>query len=128
MDRECSSVVDARKLPFSQAVRVGDWVFVAGQVGTRDHKTFDDVITGIGPQLRQCFENIKTVLDSLGASLDDVVKVTVFLTKAEYFATLREIFPQYFPRDYPALSTIVCSLVNPNLLCEIECTAYSPKE
>ncbi len=127
MDKEYSSIIDARKLPFSQAVRVGDWIFVSGQVGTRDHKTFEDVITEIEPQLRQCFENIKTVLASLGASLGDVVKVTVFLTKAEYFAKLKEMFPRYFPEDYPALSTIVCDLVNPNLLCEIECTAYAPQ-
>ena len=127
MDKEYSSIIDARKLPFSQAVRVGDWIFVAGQIGTRDHQTFEDVITGIEPQLRQCFENIKTVSASLEASLNDVVKVTVFLTKAEYFAKLKEVFPQYFPKDYPALSTIVCSLVNPNLLCEVECIAYSPK-
>ena len=128
MNTERSSIVDARKLPFSQAVRVGDWIFVAGQVGTRDHKTFDDVVTGIEPQLKQCFENIKTVLGSLNSSIDDVVKVTVFLTKAEYFATLKEVILQLFPKDYPALTTIVCSLVNPNLLCEVECMAYSPKD
>ena len=127
MNKECSSIVDVRKLPFSQAVRVGDWISVAGQVGTRDHKTFDDVVTGIEPQLKQCFENIKTVLASLNSSLDDVFKVTVILTKAEYFATLKEVVPQFFPKDYPALTTVVCSLVNPNLLCEIECEAYSPK-
>ncbi len=45
----------------------------------------------------------------------------------EYFETVKEIFHQYFPKDYPALSTIVCELVNPSLLCEVECIAYSPK-
>jgi len=127
MTKEISSIIGARKLPFSEAVRVGDWIFVAGQIGSRDHKTYDDVITGIEPQLRQCFENMKTVLASLDSSLEDVVKMTVFLTKAEYFAKLKEVMPQYFPQDKPALSTIVADLVNPNLLLEIECTAYSPR-
>jgi len=127
MDKQISNIVGARKLPFSEAVRVGDWIFVAGQIGSRDHKTYDDVIQGIEPQMRQCFENIKTALASLDSSLEDVVKMTVFLTKAEYFTQLKEIMPQYFPKEKPALSTIVVDLVNPNLLLEIECTAYSPK-
>jgi len=127
MTKEISSIISARKLPFSEAVRVGDWIFVSGQIGSRDHKTYDDIITGTEPQLRQCFENMKTVLASLDSSLEDVVKMTVFLTKAEYFAKLKEVMPQYFPQDKPALSTIVADLVNPNLLLEIECTAYSPR-
>lgn len=127
MIKEISPIIGARKLPFSEAVRVGDWIFVSGQIGSRDHKTYDDVIQGIEPQIRQCFENMKVVLASVGASLDEVVKMTAFLTKIEYFAKLKEVIPQYFPEDKPALSAIVVDLVNPNLLLEIECTAYSPR-
>lgn len=47
MIKEISPIIGVRKLPFSEAVRVGDWIFVAGQIGSRDHKTFEDVITGI---------------------------------------------------------------------------------
>lgn len=127
MTKEISPIIGARKLPVSEAVRAGDWIFVSGQIGSRDHLTFDDVIQGIEPQMRQCFENMKIVLASVGASLDDVVKMTAFLTKAEYFTKLKEVIPQYFPKEKPALSTIMVSLPNPNLLLEIECTAYSPR-
>jgi len=118
---------DARKQPLSGAVRAGDYVFVSGQVGTRGLKEVEDVVKGIEPQLRQAIENMKEVLETTGSSLNDVVKATFFLTNGDDFTKMKEVWQEYFPKDYPALSTIVVAFVNPNLLLELECIAYCPQ-
>ena len=125
MSKKVISVPDARKLPFSPAIRAGDYIFVSGQSGFRDPKT-REAIEGIEAQTRQCLEQIKQILDTAGACLDDVVKVTVFLANALDFAKMNEVYQGYFPKEQPARSTVVTALVSPNMLVEIECVAYSP--
>ena len=67
---------------------------------------------------------MKRVLEAAGASLDDVVKVTVFLRNEEDFSKMNEIYQGYFPKDKPARSTVVAGLVLPNMLIEMDCIAY----
>ena len=123
MGKEVITVPKAPKYPFSPAIRAGDYIFVSGQPGFIGAGGKE--VKGIGAQTRQCLENIKRVLEAAGSSLNDVVKVTVFLGNAGHFAQMNEAYQSYFPKDYPARSTIVTSMAIPNMLVEIECIAYS---
>ena len=78
MNKQVIKVENAPELPFSPAIRAGDYIFVSGQAGFQDPKS-GEVIVGIEDQTRLCIENIKRVLNSAGSSLDDIVKVTIFL-------------------------------------------------
>jgi reactive intermediate/imine deaminase len=110
--------------PFSAAVRAGKFVFVSGQVGVRDGKTG----TGIEEQTRFTMENIRDVLARAGCSLDDVVKVTVFITDMSLWPNMNEVYREYFTSDLPARSALgVNGLAMPDLLVEIECIAAAPE-
>jgi 2-iminobutanoate/2-iminopropanoate deaminase len=122
MRKEFITVPNAPKLPFSPAVRTGDYIFVSGQVGFKDSNGKE--LKGIGDQTRQCIENMKQVLKTAGSSLNDIVKVTVFLRNASDFAQMNEVYQSYFQKDFPARSTVVTGLVTPGMLVEIECIAY----
>lgn len=84
-------------------------------------------IKGIEAQTRQCLENMKQVLEIAGSSLDDVVKVTVFLGNVTDYIKMNEVYKSYFSKDQPARSTAVTGLVIPNMLIEMECIAYLPQ-
>ena len=106
--------------PFSAAVRTGNLLFVSGQVGVRDGRTGD----GIEEQTRFTIENIRDVLANAGATLDDVVKATVFMTDMSLWPAMNEVYRKYFPHDPPARSALgVNGLALPGLLVEIECVA-----
>ncbi|GAI16403.1 unnamed protein product [marine sediment metagenome] len=122
MAKKVITIPDAPKLPFSPAIRAGDYIFVSGQVGFVDAK--GNEVKGIEAQVRLCLENMKRVLVAAGASLDDVVKVTVFLRNEEDFAKMNEVYQGYFPEDKPARSTVIAGLALPTMLVEMECIAY----
>jgi len=111
-------------LPYSPAIKAGDYIFVSGQVGSVDDKGRE--IKGIEAQTRRCLENMKQVLEAAGSSLNDVVKVTIFLVNVGDFAKMNEVYQSYFPKDYPARSTAITGLVRPAMLVEMECIAYRP--
>jgi len=111
--------------PYSPVLKAGEYIFTSGQVGVTDPNTGKD-IEGVEAQTKQCFNNVKNVLASVGASLSDVVKVTVFLKEAGDFTNMNETYKNYFPEKKPARSTVVTSLVDPRMLIEIECIAYCP--
>ena len=124
MKKQVINVPNAPRLPFSAAIRAGDYIFVSGQGGFVDAASRE--VKGIEAQTRQCLENMKRVLVTAGSSLDDVVKVMVFLGSVGDFARMNEVYQGYFPKDQPARSTAVTGLVIPNMLVEIECIAYCP--
>jgi len=124
MAKKIITVPGALKLPFSPAIRAGDYIFVSGQVGFVDAKGKE--VKGIKAQTRQCLENMKEVLQAAGSSLDEVVKVTVFLRNEEDFATMNDVYQSHFVKDRPARSTIIAGLAYPSMLIELECIAYSP--
>ena len=123
MVKKVITVPNAPKLPFSPAIRAGDYIFVSGQVGFADAEGRE--VKGIEAQTKLCLENMKRVLEAAGSSLDDVVKVTVFLRNEEDFATLNEIYQSYFVKDKPARSTVIAGLTLRSMLIEMECIAYS---
>jgi len=125
MKGEAINLPNAPALPFSAAIRAGDYIFVSGQAGFTDAKGGE--VKGIKAQTKQCLENTRQVLTATNASLDDVVKVTVFLRNRENFAKMNEVYQTYFVDDKPARSTIIAGLALPSMLVEVECIAYSPQ-
>ncbi|TET49121.1 MAG: RidA family protein [Dehalococcoidia bacterium] len=110
-------------VPYSPAIKAGDYIFVSGQVGHVDSQ--GNKLEGVEAQTKQVLDNMKRVLEAAGASMDDVVKATVFLVKAEDFSKMNEVYKTYFTRDLPARSTvIVAALARPEIVVEIEGIAY----
>ena len=109
--------------PFSAAVRTGSLLFLSGQVGMRDGKVGE----GIEEQTRIALENIRDVLAQAGCTLEDVVKVTVFLTDMSLWPAMNEVYREFFPSDPPARSALGANgLALPEFLLEIECIAEVP--
>jgi reactive intermediate/imine deaminase len=121
-DHQVIHVNEPAGLPFSSAVRVGNLLFLAGQIGnTPGTRQLAD--TGIAGQTRQIFENIKTVLAASGSSLERVVKCTVFLTNIADYQAMNAVYATYFPKDPPARSTVAGSGLALGARVEIECIA-----
>ena len=78
---------------------------------------------GIEEQTRITLENIRDVLARAGASLEDVVKVTVFITDMSLWPKMNEVYAEFFPQDQPARSSIGAALAQPAFLVEMECIA-----
>jgi 2-iminobutanoate/2-iminopropanoate deaminase len=109
-------------LPFSSAVRVGDMLYLSGQIGTLPG-TRELPQGGVGPETRQTLENIRGVLEHVGSSLERVVKCTVFLTDIADYAAMNEVYRTYFPEKPPARSTVAGSGLALGARVEIECIA-----
>ncbi len=109
-------------LPFSMAVRVGNMLYLSGQIGNVPG-TRQLADTGIAGQTRQALENVKTVLASAGSSLDRAVKCTVFLADIKDYAAMNAVYATFFPKDPPARSTVAGSGLALSARVEIECMA-----
>jgi reactive intermediate/imine deaminase len=110
-------------VPLSQAVRRGNTVYCSGQVGI-EQISGKLAGPGIREQTEQTLRNLTNVLDAAGSSMRQVDKCTVFLTRAEDFATMNEVYKRFFPSEPPARSTvIVAALARADLVVEVECVA-----
>ena len=122
--KECFVLPHMADRPFSSAVRAGDFIFASGTSGTVD--TQGKPVESLEAQTRQCLENLNKALELAGASLNDVVKVQVFLSKAEDWPKMNEVYKEFFPADRPARTALVTALIRPEMLVEMECIAYKP--
>ena len=109
------------------AVPAGRMIFASGQVA----RDVDGQLAGRGDiraQTRKTLQNLQAVLSEAGATMDDVVKVTVFVTNlSEHFAAIHEIRAEFFAAPYPASTLVeVSQLVDPEMLIEIEAIAVTP--
>ncbi len=111
--------------PFSPAVRVGDMLYLAGQIGTDSTGTL--VKGGIEPEARQTMRNIADVLAKTGSSMDRVVKCTVFLADMKEWPTLNGIYATFFPNHKPARSAFGATALALGARVEIECIAVAAK-
>jgi len=109
-------------LPFSAATRVGNVLYLSGQIGVLPG-TRQLADTGVAGQTRQVFENMKAVLTYAGSSLERVFKCTVFLSHIADYAKMNEVYATYFPKDPPARSTVAGSGLALGARVEIECSA-----
>jgi len=108
--------------PYSVAVRVGDFVFTAGQTGI-DPQTGELVPGGVAAQTRQVLINVSNVLEAAGCKLSDVVKTTVFLQDMGDFSVMNGIYAEFFPQDHPARSTVQVAALPKGGAVEIETVA-----
>jgi len=113
-------------LPFSTAVRAGPMIYLAGQIGTTTMSPPTLVAGGIEAETRQALENIKSVLDKNGATLDDIVKCTVMMADMREWAAMNTVYASYFPKHKPARSSFGTSGLALGARVEIECAAYRP--
>ncbi len=91
--------------PYSQAVRVGDTVYLSGQIPL--HPQTGEVVDGDFEALtRQVFDNLAAVSAAAGGSLDDLVKLNIFLTDLDHFQTVNRIMAEYFGEPYPARAAV----------------------
>lgn len=116
----------ASALPFSPGVRVGQILAIAGQAGL-DPATGEVVPGGLEAEVVQTFHNIKAVLEAQGASLDDVVRVDVYLTDPADFGPMNAIYATMFSSPPPARTTVFVGLVPP-LKVEITVLAVLPQD
>jgi reactive intermediate/imine deaminase len=122
MTRQIISTPDAPSAigTYSQAVRVGDTVYVSGQIPL-DPATMQLVSGDIDAEIRRVFENLKAVALAAGGTLDDAVKVTVYLTDLAHFARFNEIMATYLQQPYPARAAVGVATLPRGARVEVEC-------
>ena len=110
---------------YSQAVRVGDTVYLSGQIGL-DPATMQ-MVNGIDAQIVRVFENLKAVAEAAGGSLNDVVKLNVFLTDLANFARVNETMAAYFSAPFPARAAVGVKELPRGALVEADAVMYVGK-
>jgi 2-iminobutanoate/2-iminopropanoate deaminase len=108
--------------PYTPIVRAGDWLIVSGQVGIRDGQM---VSGGLQAELRQALDNLQVLLASEGASIEHVVKTTVFLLHMRDFPLMNEAYSAFFGEHRPARSAVAVAELPVNALVEVEAWAYT---
>ncbi len=109
------------KGPYSPAVRAGDFVYVSGQT-PRDPVSGELAGADVATQTRMTLSNVRRVLEQAGASLADVVSVTVHLARADDWATMNSVYKEFFTLPYPSRTTVGAELRD--ILVEISVVAY----
>ena len=109
--------------PFSPAVRVGNLLFLSGQIGTSADAAGGLVAGGIEAETRQTMENIKDVLTRVGSSMDQVVKCTVMMADMAEWPRMNTVYATYFPNHKPARSAFGANGLALGARVEIECIA-----
>jgi reactive intermediate/imine deaminase len=110
-------------LPFATAVRAGDFVFISGQVAMKENGEIEP--GGVESQIKRTMENVIAALALADCTLDDVVKVGVWLDDTRDFWTFNKVYASYFPNGGPARSTVRSQLMV-DAKVEIDAVAYKP--
>jgi 2-iminobutanoate/2-iminopropanoate deaminase len=119
------STLAGRPLPFSSAVRIGDILYLSGQMGFRDDGTLADGMEG---QARQALENIRAVLASAGLDFGNVFHCTVMLADMKQWPDFNTVYLEYFSEPLPTRSAFGASGLALGGLVELECQAYVGKQ
>lgn len=119
------STQDAPKAigPYSQAVQAGDFLYISGQIPI-DPKTGEFAGNDIKTQTRQSLTNICAILQAAGCSIEQVVKVNVYLNDMNDFTAMNEVYGEFFTKDYPARAAVEVAKLPKAALVEIEAIAY----
>src|ERR1019366_7779685 len=118
--------IAAPRGPYSPAVRAGDFIFLAGQVPV-DPATNQMSMGDIKHETRITLNNVKRLLEGVGSSLADVVKVGVYLADDADFAQMNEVYTEFFGDSKPPRTTIVCKF-RADIRIEVDCVAYTPRK
>lgn len=108
--------------PYNQAIRMGDLVFTAGQIPL-DPASMELVEGGIAEQTERVLQSLKEILLEAGASLETVVKTTVYLADMDEFAAMNEVYGKYFSKHKPARSTVEVARLPKDVRVEIDAIA-----
>lgn len=108
--------------PYSQAIKVGSFVYTSGQIPI-DPATGQFVEGGIEAQARQSLLNVQAILKETGATMDSVVKTTVFLADMSDFAAVNAVYAEFFTEPFPARSAVAVKSLPKGALIEIEVVA-----
>ncbi len=129
MERQVVNTDKAPKAigPYSQAIRVGDFIFCAGQAGL-DPATGKLVEGGIQAETRRTLQNLTAVLQAAGSSFSQVVKTTVFLKNMDDFKAMNAIYAEFFPAAPPARSTVQVARLPADASVEIEAIALASQQ
>lgn len=112
--------------PYSQAVKLGDWIFLSGQIPI-DPATGELNISSIEAEAKQVMENLKAVLKEANATFDSVVKTNIYLSDMSLFPVVNEIYGSYFIKDFPARETLAVKTLPKNVNVEISMIAIASK-
>jgi reactive intermediate/imine deaminase len=107
---------------YSQAVRVDNTVYLSGQIGLDPNTA--TMVEGIEAQVHRVFQNLRAVADAAGSSLDDVVKLNIYLTDLAHFNKVNEIMATYFHQPYPARAAVGVASLPRNALVEADGVLY----
>tara|TARA_B100000029_G_scaffold388539_1_gene384760 strand:- start:166 stop:555 length:390 start_codon:yes stop_codon:yes gene_type:complete len=111
--------------PYSQAVRVGDTVYLSGQIPL-DPQTMELVEGDIGARARRVFDNLTAVMQEAGGSLSDIVKLTIYLVDLEQFGQVNEVMAEYFDTPFPSRATVAVAALPKGAPIEVEAVAHLP--
>ena len=111
--------------PYSHVVRAGGFLFISGQ-GPIDPANDQMSYGTIEHETRLVLNNVKRLLEGIGASMADVVKCSVFLRDGGDFAAMNTVYAEFFGAAKPARTTVECKFANPRMKVEIDCIAYKP--
>jgi len=109
--------------PYSQAVRAGEFIFISGQIPL-DPATGEVVPGDAAAQTDRVLHSIRGILDDSGATLQDVVKTTIFLADMDDFAVVNEVYGRYFDTEPPARATVQVARLPKDVRVEIEAVAW----
>lgn len=109
--------------PFSPAVRVGNMLYLSGQIGTTADANGGLITGGIEAETRQTLENIRAVLERTGSSMDRVVKCTVMMADMREWDRMNVVYASFFPKNKPARSAFGATALALGARVEIECWA-----
>jgi len=109
--------------PYSQAIRSGELIFTAGQIGLEPGS--GELVEGVAEQAERALRNLTAILDAAGTSIERVIKTTIFLADMDDFATVNEIYARHITSPYPARSTVAVAGLPKGALVEIEAVALS---
>lgn len=108
---------------FSQAIKIGNFTYISGQIGidASSGKLCNDSFEN---EVAKCIKNIEVILNSAGLGLEDIIKVTVFMTDMDFFDDLNREYIKYFKKDPPTRSAVEVSKLAKGARVEIEAIAY----
>ena len=108
--------------PYSQAVRLGQWLFLSGQIGL-DPATGELVSGGVVPETARVLDNLRAVLEAAGGSFENVVRTTIYLTDLGDFSRVNEVYASCFRAPYPARATVGVAALPRGARVEIDAVA-----
>ena len=124
MSKKTYTTLGMEHLPFCSAVKAGDLIFLSGTAALKDDEGND--LTTIEGQTHQIMRQMARTLSNFDATLDDIVKVTIYIGEQAEWSKMNKVYRSYFKGDLPARATCVAGLVVPGFLIEMEAVAYKP--